>query len=312
MEYTKPPLTFESQAELLISRGLQADKDELISRLQAVNYYRLSAYLYPFRKESSDYFNENTTLDLVWKHYTFDRQLRILVMDSIERIEVAVRTQLAYHFSHQHGPFAYLNKAFFPKLDPEQHKRWLDEMRSEIGRSNETFIKHFRKKYGDRHDLPPLWMLCEIMSFGKMLTLFNGVDDGMRRIIARRYGIEDRILKSWLGALNVIRNICAHHGRLWNRELGFKPYIPQRRKYPQWHNPVSVPNHRIFGILTILKYLINKIAPTSRWDQRLYKLIEDYPEISLSKMGFPRGWEDIEIWRKHRNGDGPIKKQIAK
>ena len=277
MKYTKPPLTFEKQAALLISRGLQADKAILISRLQAVNYYRLSAYLYPFRQVSGDNFKEDTTLDIVWRHYTFDRQLRILVMDSIERIEVAVRTQLAYYFSHRHGPFSYLNITFFPKLKSEDHKRWLDEMKIEIERSKETFIMHFQKKYGDCHAVPPLWMLCEIMSFGKMLTLFNGVDDEIRRIIAREYGVEDIILKSWLGAINVIRNICAHHGRLWNRELGFKPMIPQKKKYPQWHNPVTVLNNRIFGILTVLKYLLNKVAPTSHWDQRLNNLIDDYP-----------------------------------
>jgi len=173
MEYTKPPLTFGAQADLLLSRGLQADKAVLVSRLQAVNYYRLSAYLYPFRHESSDNFRENTTLALVWKHYTFDRQLRILVMDSIERIEVAVRTKLAYYFSHRHGAFSYLNKVFFPKLKVEDHKRWLDEMKIEIERSKETFIKHFQTKYGDCHDLPPLWMLCEVMSFGKMLTFLT-------------------------------------------------------------------------------------------------------------------------------------------
>jgi abortive infection bacteriophage resistance protein len=97
----------------------------------------------------------------------------------------------------------------------------------------ETFIDHFKAKYGDCHDLPPLWMLCEVMSFGKMLTLFNGVFEGLRRVIAQKYGIESKVLQSWLGALNVVRNICAHHGRLWNRELGFKPMIPRENKYPK-------------------------------------------------------------------------------
>jgi abortive infection bacteriophage resistance protein len=219
-------------------------------------------------------------------------------MDSIERIEVAVRTKLAYYFSHRHGAFSYLNKAFFPKFKKaDDHKRWVHDLKFEIKRSRETFIKHFQKKYGDCHDLPPLWMLCEVMSFGKMLTFFNSVDDDMRRIIAREYALEDRILQSWLGALNVIRNTCAHHGRLWNRELGYKPYIPQKQKYPQWHDPVSVPNNRIFAILTILKYLLNRVAPTSRWDQRLHKLLADYPEISIATMGFPEKWETIAIWR---------------
>jgi abortive infection bacteriophage resistance protein len=297
MEYPKHPLTFEDQAKLLIYRGLQADNAVLISRLQAVNYYRLSAYLYPFRQKSSDAFRENTTLDLIWSYYTFDRQLRILVMDAIERIEVAVRTQFVYHFAHRHGPFGYLAQAFFPKLDADRYKRWLDEMKDEINRSRETFIEHFRATYGDCHDMPPLWILCEVMSFGKMLTLFNGVDDDIRRVIARKYGIEDKILQSWLGALNVIRNICAHHGRLWNRELGFKPFIPPKQKYPRWHDPFSVSNNRVFVILTILRYLLKEVAPTSQWDQRFRDLLCRYPEIPLASMGFPQHWETHSIWR---------------
>lgn len=298
MKYLKPPLSFEAQAELLLSRGLQSDKDVLISRLHAVNYYRLSAYLYPFRQPSGDVFKENTTLDLVWCHYTFDRQLRILVMDAIERVEVAVRTQLVYHFAQAHGAFGYQDKNFFPKLPPDRYQRWLGEMKDEIGRSRETFINHFQGKYGDCHDMPPLWMLCEVMSFGRMLTLFNGVDDHLRRLIAREYGTEDRILQSWLGALNVIRNICAHHGRLWNRELGFKPMIPKRQKHPQWHDPFEVPNNRIFGILTILKYLLARVAPTSQWDCRFRDLLGRYPEIPIKAMGFQENWETHAIWRR--------------
>jgi abortive infection bacteriophage resistance protein len=297
MEYRKPPFTFEDQADLLLSRGLQADKNILITRLQAVNYYRLSAYLYSFKQKSSDAYRDNTTLDRIWSYYTFDRQLRLLVMDAIERIEVAVRTQLVYQFSHKHGPFGYLKQSFFPKLDGDRYKRWIDDMKDEIARSRETFIEHFREKYGDCHEMPPIWILCEVMSFGKMLTLFNGVDDDIRRMIARRYGVEDRILQSWLGALNVIRNICAHHGRLWNRELGFKPFIPLKQKYPKWHDPFSIPNSRIFAILTILRYLLKEVAPTSKWERRFQDLLGRYPEIPLTAMGFPQHWKTHAIWR---------------
>lgn len=297
MEYTKPPLTFEAQADLLLSRGLNADSDLLILRLRTVNYYRLSAYLYPFRNKGNDIFRDNTSLDLVWKYYTFDRQLRLIVMDAIERVEIAVRTQLIYHFSHHHGPFGYADKKNLPKMNEQQIEKWLLDMHDETRRSKETFIKHFGMKYGDCHNLPPLWMLGEVMSFGKMLTFFNGVDDNLRRVIAHEYNIEDEILRSWLGALNVVRNICAHHGRLWNRELGFKPKVPRSKKYPQWHIPVEIQNNRLFTILTILKFLTKKVAPTSKWSERLNDLFAHYSEIPLSLMGFPESWERCDIWR---------------
>jgi len=296
MEYTKPPLTFERQAQKLIERGLIAPEHELIKRLCAVNYYRFSAYLYPFRKPDDTY-KPGTTLDLVWKHYTFDRQLRVLVMDAIERVEVAVRTQLVYHFSHQHGPFGYANRACFPKLDQDRFSSWLHELDTESSRSRETFIEHFKNKYGDMHERLPLWMLAEIMSFGKMLTFFNGVDDDLRRTIARRYGIEDRLLQSWLGALNVVRNICAHHGRLWNRELGYKILIPRRQKYPQWHEPVEIGNDRMFAVLTVLRFLLRHVAPTSHWAERLKELFRKYPDIPIRWMGFHDHWEKSPLWK---------------
>lgn len=130
-----------------------------------------------------------------------------------------------------------------------------------------------------------------------MLTFFNGVDDGMRRTIAREYGIEDRILKSWLGALNVVRNICAHHGRLWNRELGYKILIPRKQKYPQWHTQVEIRNNRMFAIITILHFLLNRIAPTSKWPTRLRALLQAYPDVPIRWMGFPSDWEKSPLWK---------------
>lgn len=296
MKYEKLPLTFEEQAQKLIQRGLIADEDEIVKRLKSVNYYRLSAYLYPFRNPDDTY-KSGTTLHLVWKYYTFDRQLRVLVMDAIERVEVAVRTQLVYLFSHRHGAFSYDNYAYFPKLHKDRFCLWLKDMDNESSKSKETFIEHFKDKYGDMHSRLPIWMLAEIMSFGKMLTLFNGVDDDMRRTIAREYGIEDKILQSWLGALNVIRNICAHHGRLWNRELGHKIFIPRKQKYPEWHKPIEIRNDRMFAILTILQYFLNRVAPTSKWHERLCALLQAYPDVPIRLMGFPDHWEKSPLWK---------------
>jgi abortive infection bacteriophage resistance protein len=295
MEYTKPPLSFEEQADRLLSRGLVADKDELITRLKSVNYYRLSAYLYPYRN-TDDSFKENTSLHIVWKHYTFDRQLRLLVMDAVERVEVAVRTQMVYHFAHLYGAFGYLDHTNLPNMDNENFTQWIDDLYNETRRSKERFVEHFKNKYGDLHDRLPIWMLAEIMSFGRMLTMFNGIDSRLKRTIAQEYKIQDDILQNWLGALNVIRNICAHHGRLWNRELAYKFYIPRINKAPEWHVPVKVGNNRIFTALTVLRYLLRYIAPSSGWQMRMYSLLRAYPEVSVSSMGFPDGWEESPLW----------------
>ncbi|MEK7818416.1 MAG: Abi family protein [Bacteroidota bacterium] len=296
MKFDKQPLTLEQQADLLLFRGLIADKQVLINRLSVVNYYRLSAYLYPFRT-TDNRFKENTTLDLIWKRYTFDRQLRLLVMDAIERIEVSVRTKLAYHFCLVNGPFAYKNQNNLPEMKQDVHKKWLDELTEEIVRSPEPFIKHFKEKYGNTNALPPLWMAVEVMSFGKMLTLFRGVDYKMKQKISLYYNISDEIFLSWLLALNSVRNICAHHGRLIDREFGYKPKIPRKQKYPEWHLPVEISRDRIFGVLTILKYILQFDAPSSSWEDRLLRLFSQYHEIPMHVMGFPNNWEGSPLWK---------------
>lgn len=296
MKFDKQPLTLEQQADLLLFRGLIADKQVLINRLSVVNYYRLSAYLYPFRT-TDNRFKENTTLDLIWTRYTFDRQLRLIVMDAIERFEVSVRTKLAYHFCLVNGHFAYENQKNLPGLSEEVHKKWLDELNEEIKRSKEPFIIHFNKKYDDEHPMPPLWMAVEIMSFGKMLTLFRGVDYKMKQKISSYYNISDEIFLSWLLALNSVRNICAHHGRLIDREFGYRPKIPREQKHPEWHRPVEISSDRIFGILTILKYILQFDAPSSSWEDRLLRLFSQYHEIPMHVMGFPNNWEGSPLWK---------------
>ncbi len=303
MKYAKPPLLYAEQADQLLGRGMVGDRDLIISRLQAVSYYRLSGYWYPFRLPNAanpnlrdDGFRKDTTFEEVWSRYAFDRRLRLLVMDAIERIEVAVRSQLAYHHSHRYGAFAY---AADPKSLPslrsaERRQRFLEELDWQYDQSKETFVEHFRKKYGDQHTCLPVWMACEVMTFGGMLTFHLGCHPDIRREISKPFGVHDTVFDSWLLTLNTVRNICAHHGRLWNRELGTKPKIPA--KDPGWKTPVTVNNDRVFGVLTLCKWSLDRIAPQSRWADRLRGLLKEFPAIPLVSMGFPPNWEQCPIW----------------
>lgn len=295
MIYPKRPLTYEQQADQLIQRGLAADRETLIARLRAVNYYRLSGYLFPYRQSDGTY-RPGTTLDQVWRRYTFDRRLRLLVMDPIERIEVHVRTALVYELAHATGPFGYTEPSNLPNLDGNRFGEFLAKLYDEADRSSEKFVRHYKGKY-DRQGYLPIWMAAEIMSFGMMLTLFRGVEKRVKQRIAKPLDLSDVELLSWLHALNVVRNICAHHGRLWNRVLGVKPKIPRGSKHRDWSDPVRVSNERIFGILTICKYSLDHIAPQSQWPQRLRDLLNEYPEIPRNNMDFPDNWEECPIWR---------------
>jgi len=295
MIYSKPALSYDEQADLLISRGLIADRQILIERLRSVNYYRLSGYLHTFRIIDSegnrlDTYLPGTDFNLVWRRYVFDRQLKLLILDGIERIEIAIKTRITHDFCKKYGAFGYLEHKNLPRLKAKQHEEFLERIQEETSRSREDFVTHFFDKYGDQHKFLPLWMAVEIMSYGTVLTLFHGMAESQLKPIARGFGLKLPLLDSWITTLNYIRNICAHHGRLWNKELGVKPKIPLKEFYPDWHIPVNTPANRIFSVLTILHYFLRYIAPQSRWPARLKALLAEFPEIPL------------DLWDSHRIG----------
>ncbi len=111
------------------------------------------------------------------------------------------------------------------------------------------------------------------------------------------FGISDRVLQSWLATLNQVRNLCAHHARLWNRGLGISPMIPRAHKHPKWHAPVSIQGNRLFAAMTVLRYLLRLAAPQSQWQIRFENLLDRYPEIPLALMGFPTNWKDSPLWQ---------------
>jgi abortive infection bacteriophage resistance protein len=303
MEYTKPSLSFEAQADLLMERGLDASKERIVEKLRAVNYYRLSGYWYPFC-DCEHLFAEGTSLDMIWRRYTFDRHLRLLVMDAIERVEISVRTCMTEKFTQAHGPFGHLGRdGFSDGFDIVERGRFAGNIRVIAKKSKEAFVKHFAGRYGDKHADLPLWMAVETMTFGSMFTMFRYLKQHHQRSIANEFGLKATVLESWLHSLNYIRNVCAHHGRLWNRQLAVSPKIPHIKNSPEFHDPVSIKStsKRMFCILTILKYMMDMIAPQSRWNKRFRSLLQEYPDIPLEEMRFPDNWESCSIWAPHHH-----------
>lgn len=303
MKYTKPALSFEQQAQRLIDRGLMVrEKNELVRHLSGVNYYRLSAYWYPFKQidpaNGEERFAPNTTFETIWRRYTFDRQLRLLIMDAVERVEVAVlRTRMVEQFTLLHGPFGYCDlKNFSPKLDQADYKRLLTEIDDSVNRSKEEFISRFQMKYTSETHLP-LWMVAEVVTFGHLFTFYRSLNRVEQQSLSSVFNLYPPVLGSWLHSLNFIRNACAHHSRLWNRILPIRPQLPDQRNRPEWYSPVQFDNTHIFAVLTLLRYLLHFINPQSGWQVQLENLLVEYPEIPQSWMGFPPNWQDSPIWK---------------
>lgn len=304
--YLKPALTLEQQADLLIQRGMLGARDVMIARLATVSYYRLSAYWYTFRCEGSEQLRSGTHFDHVWERYVFDQRLRVLVIEAIERIEVAVRTKVAHLHAHAYGPFGYATMPrSLPGLnandesDAWSHKAFLKEVRKCIHRSREApFVKHFRERYRSESDLP-IWMAMELLSFGTVARMYQGAGNQIRQPIAASFDLKISELASWLVMLNDVRNICAHHGRLWNRKLVKQPSLPDHN---DWKTPVRVDTTTVFAALTTCSYLLMRISPDGKWQRRVRALVDDYPWSSTMqsargwKMGLPKNWLECPIW----------------
>jgi abortive infection bacteriophage resistance protein len=293
MKYTKPPLSYHEQADLLQSRGLIiSNTDYAVRLLERIGYYRLSAYGLPFQSQK-DKFNDQTKIEDIERLYDFDRGLRNIYLTTVSRVEIPLRTRITYYLAHKFGPFGYLSGTNFSKYF--NHTKWLSSVEEEIDRSKELFIQHFRQKYQKDSPGLPIWMLTEVMSFGSLSLLFSGLIINDQSIISKEFSIHPKVLKSWLHCLVYTRNICAHHARLWNRTLGIKPLIP--RKVKEWQTPVLIDNDKVFSVFTIANCLLSKLSPGNDLRNRLMKLFDDYPYIDKSKMGFVTDWESHELWK---------------
>ena len=296
--YEKQALKYEEQAQQLIDRGLITDVETLQYRLGAVSYYRLSGYLHPFRKRDNegkvlDAFLPETTLETVWDLYCFDRKLRVLILDAIERIEVSYRTKLVYTFSRRYGAFGHTEEKNLPKLEAEKYLEWRLSLVEETRRSKEAFKKHYFEKY--EGDNLPLWMVAELMSMGSLLTMFNGADPEIKKEIASSYGIPDEVALSWLRSLNGARNICAHHARIWNKELGYSPMLPNKAE--EWIGENKPKQNRVGVILFICRYLLKQISQSSKWHLHVEELFNNYPNVPLDRMGLAEDWKSHLIWK---------------
>jgi len=202
------------------------------------------------------------------------------------------------------GAFGYLDRANLLGVSVDDHRRLLEKIRVEARNSREDFVRHYFNKYTSEHDLP-LWMACELMSFGAMLTLFMGLRTRMKKDVAQHYGLSVPVLGSWLKTLNQVRNICAHHARLWNRTLGVKAIMPEASENSDWYTPVEIGGDTTFGILTILYHLLRQVALQSRWRDRLLTLFAQYSDVPLRFMGFPDHWQDSPLWQSPLPAGGP-------
>lgn len=295
--FDKSSLTPDQHIGLLKKRGLNfQDQARARHYLQFIGYYRLSGYFLPFQVpgDPQHSFLSKTTFDDILQTYIFDRKLRLLVMDGVERIEVAVRTTISDFMSQHHGSHWFMDRALF--VDRFNHDGLLDKIRKESGfdrpGKQNLSCKHYYDVY-NVPSLPPAWMITEILSAGTWSMIFKNIRSPQeKKAIAALYGIHPTLMISWLEAFTDLRNKCAHHGRIWNRTFTKKPKIPNDKKLAGHFRQ----NDSFYAHASVLNVFLNVISDGSSWQQRLAQLINTSPHIPKESMGFFNGWDHDPFW----------------
>lgn len=316
VHYDKPPLTLDALVSRLTSRGLDIpDRGRARRYLQHIGYYRLSPYAIPFQLGRSDHlFRPGTTFDDVLDLYVFDRALRLVIIDALERVEVAVRAAITDHMSTAHGnSHWYTDASHFS--DPGKHAGLMrivrasceDRLKGSPDAEDDALVhrsalEHYLTTYASP-ELPPSWLMVETLSIGQLTCTYRNLRvRADRTAIAGSLGLPAPVLESWMQSYVRVRNICAHHGRLWNVGLGVYPAIPTSRSVSWLRGPEPLPERsrkRLYPVLVSLQSVLDTVSPRSGWAQRLHDLLSARPRMNRAGMGVPENWTNDGFWMRH-------------
>lgn len=322
MGHIKAPTTVDQQLATLSGRGMIIDEDQFRQWVANVSYYRLSGYWYPYRMLSTpknprnpqrlDKFEDGTKFSEVVALYEFDRKMRTLIHDGMERIEVAMRTRIG-ELLVTNGALSYKDSSWFsPSFD---HAEWVKTVGNRVGRAKRRgsrSIEHYDTVYGDY----PFWVVADVLDFSDISRLYEGMLDDDQRLIAKSFGlaVDPTILTSgqrqkyyhqeplvrWCEQLTLVRNACAHHSRLWNSH-----FIPAStsvyRTVPGLESLAKEgQSEKLYGALLMMSFMLRSISPGSSWPTKVRSLVvNEYIPLeyrSLEEMGFPDGWGELGIW----------------
>lgn len=326
----KPFKTLEEQASRMKERGCNSELDEIIQHLKVVNYYRLSGYAYSFRNLPEDNFIEGTTIEKIWNLYRFDRRLRLLILDAIERIEIALRTTIAYHWAKSVAKKSISNPQKYDNYYRKKYRKQklINELQGRYATAQDDCFVHHKNKLGISSVLElPVWVFVELAMFGNLLFLLkDGLKEEVKYSVAKDFGFDKHDFNSFISILTLIkeaRNCSAHHVRVWNRcwirednSNSEKNLIAPEIKtpgifnaefcensqswiFPKTYNKMSFKGQTTMALLAFCSFFMQKLVPQSQWLRRLHQLFLEFPlsEKFLAQMGASIFWNKHPLFK---------------
>jgi len=310
LPYTKTFLDLPDLLALLKSRGLiVADDVAATECLHRTGYYRLSAYWYPFREIVSgariDKFLPGSHFEDAIKLYDYDKEFKLLLLDALECVEIGLRIETAALLGkrnmYAHEDRNTFSSRFTHPVGSSSYDTWINKFQSNVARSQAPFVVHFRTKYGRSASLP-IWVAVELWDFGLLSYAFSGLRIADQKTLAQNFLIpRGDLLKSWVRSLNYVRNVIAHHSRLWNSNIVDVPELPTLGEMAAFDPLLTISNAstRVYAACCILSHLMSVISPKSPWKSEMTALFKRFPTMpyaNLQDMGIPPDWETHSFW----------------
>lgn len=281
---------------LLVSRGLNiSNKDKAENYLKHIGYYRLTAYMYPLLEipKNQHHFKAGSSFTQVMNLYRFDKKLRLLIFNEIEKIEIAVRSAIVNITSASNpDPFWMTEEQTYS--NPVKYHNMMSLIDTELRRSKEDFILHFKTTYSNPY--PPAWILAEILPFGVLTGIYANIKDKkIKKRISQYFGLQIKPFESWLTIVTLTRNSCCHHARVWNKRNTIRAMMPNHINRPWITLQTDV--LRTYFNICIIKFFVDIISPGNHIKQNLLDLFAKFPTVDIRAMGFPLGWENEPLWQ---------------
>jgi abortive infection bacteriophage resistance protein len=307
--YEKPATTIAQQIVMLTERGMLSHDPDLVERwLRTVGYYRLSAYWHPYElpaqngETRSKNFKPDTNFEDIVDIYVFDRKLRLLMMEAIERVEISLRSRWTNRLSLETTPHAHTDPRLFNS--GWDHVKMLSKLCERTEQSRELFVEHYRNKYCEPF-VPPLWVVTELMTLGQLSHWLSATRDlNIRSAVAKDMGMPSgEVLESIIKYLSYIRNICAHHSRLWNRRTVKR--LPMIKRFRESMVIIQSPDKNqfqpenlVYNCLVVLIMLLRHQSPDTTFASRVAELVSGRAPWQMKAMGFPDDWLKLPVWAK--------------
>ncbi len=286
MNFNKAPYSIQALLKLLESRGMLIDNyNSAEIALKSIGYYRFSGFALHFEqfkeRERMHKFKQNSKFDDVISLYEFDDKLRTLLFDYIGHIEIAFRVSLCNEIANEtNNSHWYTEENLFK--DETIYKSFVKNCNLEIKRSKENFIVSYKNKY-NYPELPPVWMMLEILSMGTWSKVFSNIKcKNLQKKVSSNFNIQPHYLQSWIHSLSVLRNFCAHHYRIWNRNFTIKLHLTKKQK------KIISNNAKLSAFLLIINDMLSSIGRAEDFKMRMKNLLNEYPNIPIHKMGLSK------------------------